>query len=407
MPLTDIAVRNIKPDSSKTLRLKDDRGLYLEVSPAGGKWWRLRYWMAGKENRLSLGVYPEVSLKDARERRDEARRLLAHGINPSQARKGLQAEAQADQETFKYLAEEWFAKFKHTWTDNTAETIISRLRKDIFPYIGSRAIREITAPELLAVLRRIESRGAVETARRDMQKCGQVFRYAVATGRAERDVAADLRGAIAPPKKRHFASIHEPKEVGELLRAIDGYSGSFVTRSALKLAPLTFVRPGELRHAEWTEIDLETGEWRIPAARMKMREKHIVPLSRQAVEVLRELQPLTGTGRYIFPGERSYARPMSENTVLGALRRLGYEKGEMTGHGFRSMASTILHEQGWASDVVERQLAHGDRNKIRASYNFAQHLPERRRMMQAWADYLDGLKDGGKIVPILQAAKTK
>lgn len=407
MPLTDIAVRNIKPDNSKTLRLKDDRGLYLEVSPAGGKWWRLRYWMAGKENRLSLGVYPDVSLKDARERRDEARRLIANGIDPSQVRKGLHAETLADQETFQLIAEEWFAQFKHTWTENTAETIISRLRKDIFPYIGSRAIREITAPELLAVIRRIESRGAVETARRDLQKCGQVFRYAVATGRAERDVAADLRGAIAPPKKRHFASIHEPKEVGELLRAIDGYNGSFVTRSALKLAPLTFVRPGELRHAEWTEIDLEAGEWRIPAARMKMREKHIVPLSRQAVEVLRELQPLTGTGRHVFPGERSYARPMSENTVLGALRRLGYEKGEMTGHGFRSMASTILHEQGWASDVVERQLAHGDRDKIRASYNFAQHLPERRRMMQAWADYLDGLKDGGKIVPIRQATQTK
>jgi len=407
MPLTDIVVRNVKPDNSKTLRLKDDRGLYLEVSPAGGKWWRLRYWMAGKENRLSLGVYPEVSLKDARERRDEARRLIANGVDPSQVRKGLHAETQADQETFQLIAEEWFTKFEHTWAKNTAETIISRLRKDIFPYIGTRAIREITAPELLAVIRRIESRGAVETARRDMQKCGQVFRYAVATGRAERDVAADLRGAIAPPKKRHFASIHEPKEVGELLRALDGYSGSFVTRSALKLAPLTFVRPGELRHAEWTEIDLEAGEWRIPAARMKMREKHIVPLSRQAVEVLRELQPLTGTGKYVFPGERSYARPMSENTVLAALRRLGYVKGEMTGHGFRSMASTILHEQGWASDVVERQLAHGDRNKIRASYNFAQHLPERRRMMQAWADYLDGLKDGGKIVPILQAAHGK
>jgi len=404
MPLTDIVVRNTKPDNSKTIRLKDDRGLYLEVSPAGGKWWRLRYWIAGKENRLSLGVYPEISLKDARERRDAARRLIANGVDPSQVRKGLHAESQAELETFQLIAEEWFAKFKHTWAENTAETIIGRLRKDIFPYIGTRAIREITAPELLGVIRRIESRGAVETARRDMQKCGQVFRYAIATGRAERDVAADLRGAIAPPKKRHFASIHEPREVGELLRAIDGYSGSFVTRSALKLAPLTFVRPGELRHAEWTEIDLDTAEWRIPAARMKMREKHIVPLSKQAVEVLQELQPLTGTGRYVFPGERSYARPMSENTVLGALRRLGYVKGEMTGHGFRSMASTILHEQGWDSEVVERQLAHGDRNKIRASYNYAQHLPERSRMMQAWADFLDSLREGGKVAPIFRAA---
>ncbi len=407
MPLTDIAVRNIKPDNSKTLRLKDDRGLYLEVSPAGGKWWRLRYWIAGKENRLSLGVYPEVTLKDARERRDEARRLLSNGIDPSAVRKGLHAEALTDKETFELIAEEWFSKHRHTWAENTAETIIGRLRKDVFPYIGSRPIRDITAPELLTVIRRIESRGAVETARRDLQKCGQIFRYALATGRAERNVALDLGGAIPPPKKQHFASIHEPKEIGELLRAIDGYRGSHVTRCAMKLAPLTFVRPGELRHAEWAEIDLDNAEWRIPAARMKMREKHIVPLSHQALNILLELHPLTGTGKYVFPGERSYARPMSENTVLVGLRRLGYVKGEMTGHGFRSMASTTLHEQGWPSEVIERQLAYGDRNKIRASYNFAQHLPERRRMMQAWADYLDGLKDGGKIVPIRQTTKIK
>ena len=403
MPLTDIAVRNAKPDNSKTIRLKDDRGLYLEISPAGGKWWRLRYWFKGKENRLSLGVYPDISLKEARERRDEARKLLANGVDHSIARKAQLSSVSADQETFQLIAEEWFEKFKHTWTENTAKTNIERLRKDIFPFIGGRPIREITAPELLAVLRRIESRGAVETARRDLQKCGQIFRYGVATGRAERDVAADLRGAIAPPKRRHFASIHEPKEVGELLRAIEGYKGGFVTCCALKLAPLTFVRPGELRHAEWSEIDLENGEWRIPAARMKMKEKHIVPLSTQAQAVLEELFPLTGTGRYVFPGERSYARPMSENTVLAALRRLGYDKGEMTGHGFRSMASTILHEQGWPSEVIERQLAHGDRNKIRASYNFAQHLPEHRRMMQAWADYLDALREGWKVVPIFQA----
>lgn len=392
MPLTDIAVRNAKPDNSKTLRLKDERGLYLEVSPAGGKWWRLRYWIGGKENRLSLGVYPDVSLKEARERRDEARRQIANGIDPSQVRKAGAAEANADKETFEIVAREWFAKYLHTWTDNTATTVITRLEKDIFPYLGSMPIREITAPELLATIRRIESRGAVETARRDLQKCGQILGYAVATGRATRNVAADLRGAIAPPKKRHFASIHEPKEIGELLRAIEGYKGSLVTRCALKFAPLTFVRPGELRHAEWAEIDMDTAEWRIPAARMKMREKHIVPLSRQALEVLQELHPLTGSSRYVFPGERSFARPMSENTVLAALRRLGYEKGEMTGHGFRSMASTMLHEQGWPSDVVERQLAHGDRDKIRASYNFAQHLPERRKMMQAWADYLDSLR---------------
>ena len=402
MPLTDTAVRNAKPDNTKTLRLKDERGLYLEIPPRGGKWWRLRYWIAGKENRLSLGVYPDISLKDARERRDEARRQIARGIDPSAVRKGIAAEQQATCETFQLIAEEWHTKFRHTWADNTAKTVIERLQKDIFPYIGARPIREITPPELLAVVRRIESRGAVETARRDLQKCGEIFRYALATGRAERDIAADLRGAIAPPKKRHFASIHEPKDIGELLRAIDGYQGSPVTRCALQLAPLTFVRPGELRHAEWSEIDLEAGEWRIPAARMKMREKHIVPLSRQALDVLRELHPITGGGLYVFPGARSATRPMSENAVLAALRRMGYEKGEMTGHGFRSMASTILHEQGWLSDVVERQLAHGDRNKVRASYNFAQHLDKRREMMQAWANYLDTLREGGKVVAIFK-----
>ncbi|KAF0231763.1 MAG: integrase family [Desulfovibrionaceae bacterium] len=392
--LTNIAIRNAKP-GPKPIRVFDGGGLYLEVSPAGGKHWRLKYRYGGKEKRLALGSYPTITLAEAREGSEAARKLLSSGVDPSAAKREAKVVQKASIDTFELIAEEWFAKYRHTWADNTAETVISRLRKDIFPYIGARPICEITPPELLTVIRRIEARGAVETARRDLQKCGQIFRYGIATGRAERDVAADLQGAIAPPKKRHFASIHEPKEIGELLRAIAGYQGSAVTRCALILAPLTFVRPGELRHAEWTEIDLETAEWRIPAARMKMREKHIVPLSRQAVAALQDLHPLTGTGRYVFSGERSRTRPMSENTVLAALRRLGYEKGEMTGHGFRSMASTILHEQGWMSDVIERQLAHGDRNKIRASYNFAQHLPERRRMMQAWADYLDTLRKTG------------
>ncbi|GAB6124903.1 tyrosine-type recombinase/integrase [Humidesulfovibrio idahonensis] len=403
MALTDTTCRNAKP-KEKSYLLKDDRGLFLEVSPKGGKWWRFRYTFAGKANRLGLGVYPDVPLAQARERRDEARKLIADGINPSAVRKEAKAEGVVQHETFQAITEEWFQEFRHTWTDSTAETIISRLRMDVFPYLGARPIREITPPELLAVIRRIAARGAVETARRNLQKCGKVFRYAVADGKAKRDITADLRGAIAPPAKRHFASIHEPKEIGELLRAIDAYRGSPVTRCALKLAPLTFVRPGELRHAEWAEIDMEAAEWRIPAERMKMREKHIVPLSQQALEVLRELHPLTGTGRYIFPGGRSTSRPMSENAVLAALRRMGYERGEMTGHGFRSMASTILHEQGWLSDAVERQLAHGERNKVKASYNFAQHLPERRRMMQAWADYLDALREGGKVVPLFKAS---
>jgi len=393
--LTNIAIRNAKP-GAKPIRLFDGRGLYLEISPAGGKHWRLKYRYGGKEKRLALGSYPTITLAEAREGSEAARKLLASGLDPSAAKKEAKVVQKAAVETFELVAEEWFAKFRHTWADNTAETVISRLRKDIFPFIGLRPIGEVTAMELLSVVRRIEARGAVETARRDLQKCGQVLAYAVATGRALRNVAVDLRGAIAPPKKRHFASIHEPKEIGALLRAIDGYQGSAITRCALKLAPLTFVRPGELRHAEWVEIDLETAEWRIPAARMKMREKHIVPLSRQAIEALLELHPLTGADCYVFPGERSRTRPMSENTVLAALRRLGYGAGEMTGHGFRSMASTILHEQGWHSDAVERQLAHGDRDKVRASYNFAQHLEKRREMMQAWADYLDTLRTGGQ-----------
>jgi integrase len=395
MKLTDPAVKNAAP-KEKQYTMYDSEGLFLLVMPNGSKLWRWKYRVGGVERRTSLGVYPKVSLKAARLERDRLQTELKRGVDPAAEKQALKAVERATGETFQLIAEEWHKKFRHTWADNTAKTILERLQKDIFPYIGARPIREITPPELLAVIRRIESRGAVETARRDLQKCGEIFRYALATGRAERDIAADLRGAIAPPKKRHFASIHEPKEIGELLRAIDGYQGSPVTRCALQLAPLTFVRPGELRHAEWTEIDLEAGEWRIPAARMKMREKHIVPLSRQALEVLHELQPLTDGGRYVFPGARSADRPMSENAVLAALRRMGYEKGEMTGHGFRSMASTILHEQGWLSDVVERQLAHGDRNKVRASYNFAQHLPERRKMMQAWADYLDALRKGGK-----------
>lgn len=402
MKLTDPAVKNAAP-KEKQYTLYDSEGLFLLVMPNGSRLWRWKYRVGGVERRTSLGVYPKVSLRAARLERDRLQAELKRGVDPAVEKQALKAVERATGETFQLIAEEWHKKFRHTWADNTAKTVIERLQKDIFPYIGARPICEITPPELLAVVRRIESRGAVETARRDLQKCGEIFRYALATGRAERDIAADLRGAIAPPKKRHFAAIHEPKEIGELLRAIDGYQGSPVTRCALQLAPLTFVRPGELRHAEWTEIDLDVGEWRIPAARMKMREKHIVPLSRQALDVLRELHSLTGAGLYVFPGARSASRPMSENAVLAALRRMGYEKGEMTGHGFRSMASTILHEQGWPSDVVERQLAHGDRNKVRAAYNFAQHLPERRKMMQAWADYLDSLREGGKVVPLFKA----
>ena len=399
MALTNIAISNAKPGKS-VIRLKDERGLYLEISPNGGKWWRLRYWIGGKENRISLGVYPDVSLKDARERRDEARKLIANGIDPSEARKAEKTEAVAEGETVELVGREWHDKFKASLTERSAAEILHRLERDVFPWIGSKPIKDVTAPELLDVVRRIESRGAPETARRCLQYLSRIGRYAVATGRAERDTAADLRGCILPASKRHFSSLTNPKDIAALLRSIDSYQGSLVVLCALRLASMTFVRPGELRKAEWTEFNFEESEWRIPAERMKMKEQHIVPLSRQAVAILRELHPLTGSGKYVFPSIRSSARPMSENTVNGALRRMGYTKEEMTGHGFRSMASTLLNEMGWNRDAIERQLAHGERNAVRASYNFAEYLPERRRMMASWSDYLDKLKAGAKITPL-------
>jgi integrase len=396
MPLTDTAVRKAKP-SLKPVRLFDGGGLYLEVAPSGGKWWRLKYRIAEKEKRLSLGVYPDVSLKDARAKRDDARRLLANGIDPSEHRQASKtALVEHAANSFEAIAREWYAKFSQNWVDSHSSKIIRRLERDVFPWLGARPINAIAASELLTALRRIESRGALETSHRAMQNCGQVFRYAVASGRAERDPTADLRGALPPVKERHHASIKDPKAIGALLRAIDGYQGSLITKCALRLAPLVFVRPGELRKAEWTEFNLDAAEWRIPAERMK----HIVPLSTQAVAILRDLHALTGARRYVFPGARTNGRPMSENTVNAGLRRLGYAKDEMTGHGFRSIASTLLNEQGWHRDAIERQLAHAERNNVRAAYNFAEHLPERRKMMQAWADYLDGLKAGADVIPL-------
>jgi integrase len=399
--LTESAIRNAKR-GAKPRRLYDNAGLYLEVSPAGGKLWRLKYRHAGKEKRLALGVYPDVSLKQARERRDDARKQIASGRDPAAERKA--AKQETDPESFETVAREWFGKFSLHWAVSHSDKIIRRLERDLFPYLGSRSIKSITAPELLTVLRRIEARGTSETAHRALQNCGQIFRYAVATGRAERNPAGDLRGALAPTQETHYPSITEPKAVGELLRALDGYQGDLITRSALKLAPLVFVRPGELRRAEWVEIDLDKAEWRIPAEKMKARAPHVVPLSRQAVAILKELHPLTGGGRYVFPGLRSLSRPMSENTVNAALRRLGYDQHTLTGHGFRSMASTLLNEQGWNRDAIERQLAHGERDAVRAAYNYAEHLPVRRKMMQSWADYLDGLRVGGKVVPIKRKA---
>ena len=390
MPLTNTAIRSAKP-RVKRYRLFDSQGLYIEVAPSGGKWWRLKYRILGKEKRLSLGVYPEVSLKDAREKRDQARRSLSEGADPIEARK---LQSIADGTSFEAVAREWFIKFAPGWSAGHANRILRRLENDVFPWLGSRSIDQIDPPELLKVARRIESRGALETAHRAIRNCGQVFRYAVATGRAERDPTTDLNGALPPARSRHYPTITDPEAISDLLRAIGGYQGSPITQAALRLAPLVFVRPGELRHAEWPDINLKSAEWRIPPEKMKNRRIHLVPLSRQAIAILKELQLLTGHGQYLFPGRRSPRRPMSENTINAALRNLGYDKNQMTGHGFRSMASTLLNEQGcWHPDAIERQLAHVEGNSVRAAYNYAEHLEERRRMMQWWADYLDHLKN--------------
>ena len=403
MPLTDTAIRNAKP-GEKTIKLFDERGLYLEVSPAGGKWWRLKYRFDGKEKRLSLGVYPDVSLKDARERRDAARKLLADGTDPSENRKA-QKSARADRaaNSFEVVAREWYAKYSATWAKDHGNRILRRFERDIFPWIGGRPIAEVTAPELLTVVRRIEDRGARETAHRALGNCGQVFRYAVATGRAERDPSGDLRGALPPVKGEHFAATTDPKRVGEILRALDGYQGTLTVRCALRLAPLVFVRPGELRKAEWADIDLDAAEWRYTVT--KTNTPHIVPLSRQAAAILRELQSLTGHGQFVFPGARSNGRPMSDNAILAAMRRMGIGKEEMSGHGFRAVARTILDEVlGVRPDYIEHQLAHAVRDPNGRAYNRTAHLPERRKMMQQWADYLDKLKAGAEIIPINQTA---
>lgn len=400
MPLTDTKARNAKP-KNKQYKIFDIAGLFLVVTPAGSKWWRFKYRFGGKEKLISLGTYPEVSLAQARVRRDEARKQVADGIDPSQVRKALKDVKVQKENTFEAVAREWHTKFTPTWTSGHALTIKSRLELNVFPWIGQRPIVEIKAPELLMVLHRIESRGALETAHRVRAICGQVFRYAIATGRAERDPAADLRGALPSVKTKHHAALTNPEKIAGLLRAIDGYQGTFVTKCALRLAPLLFVRPGELRHMEWAEIDLEAAEWNIPAEKMKTRQPHLVPLARQAIEILRELQPLTGAGRYVFPSARTSYRPMSNNAILAALRRMGFDKSEMTGHGFRAMARTILDGVlQMLPDFIEHQLAHAVRDPNGRAYNRTAYLAERRKMMQVWADYLAGLKVGSKVIPL-------
>ena len=401
MAITDIKVRTSKA-KDKPYKITDGDGLFLLVTPSGGKWWRFKYRFDGKEKLISFGTYPEVSLSSARDKRTEARRQNAAGIDPGEARKAQKASrSESAANSFEVIAREWHNRFSPTWTKMYAERVLDRLQRDAFPWIGARPIAEIKAPDVLAVLRRVESRGALESAHRLRTIIGQVCRYAVATGRTERDPTGNLKGALPPKNRTHFASVTDPKEVAPLLRAIDDYQGSFVVKCAMRLAPLVFVRPGELRQAEWSEIDLDAGEWNIPAEKMKMNSAHLVPLSRQAVEILKELQPLTGVSRYVFPSGRTLARPMSENAVLAALRRMGYSKEEMTGHGFRAMARTILDEVLQVRpDFIEHQLAHAVKDPNGRAYNRTAHLTERRKMMQTWADYLDGLKAGAKVLPL-------
>lgn len=403
MALSDVAVRNAKP-GEKPIRMFDGGGLYLEVAPTGGKLWRLKYRFGGKEKLLALGKYPDVSLKDARERRDEARKLLANEVDPSENRKQQKsAKAERSANSFEVVAREWIAKNTPTWAASHASKIIRRLEMYVYPWLGGKPIADITAPDLLALARRIESKGAIETAHRALQNCGQVFRYAVATGRAERDPTGDLRGALQSVKSTHMAAVTEPHKVAELLRTFDTYQGTLTVRCALQLAPLVFVRPGELRTAEWSDIDLDTAEWRFTAS--KTGTAHIVPLSHQSVAILLEIQALTGDGRFVFPSARTGERPMSDNAILAAMRRLGIAKDEMSGHGFRAMARTILDEVlGYRPDLIEHQLAHAVRDPNGRAYNRTAHLPERRKMMQAWADYLDKLKVGAEVIPLHRKA---
>ena len=403
MALTDTAVKNAKSDG-KTVKMFDERGLYLELSPSGGKWWRLKYRFDNKEKRLSLGVYPDVRLKNARDRRDKARKLLANGIDPSENRKTQKAvHADRAANSFEVVAREWFAKYAKTWAASHSERVVRLFERDIFPWTGGRPVADVTAPEILTVMRRIEARGALETAHRALGNCGQVFRYAVATRRAMRNPSGDLRGALSPVKKSHFAAATEPKQVADILRAMDGYEGTLTVRCALRLAPLVFVRPGELRKAEWEDIDLDAAEWRYTVT--KTNTPHIVPLSRQAVEILREIHPLTGHGRFVFTGARSNTRSMSDNAILAAMRRMGIDKDEMSGHGFRAVARTILDEVlGVRPDYIEHQLAHAVRDPNGRAYNRTAHLVERKKMMQKWADYLDKLKAGAEVIPIRQEA---
>lgn len=411
MKLTDRKINTAKA-KDKPYKLFDGKGLYLLINPSGSKLWRFRYRFNKKEKLLSLGIYPDVSLKKARDRLAEAREILADGMDPSTHRKEQkQQKAALQANTFEAVAREWSTK-KHQIevSQEHARRTLIRLEQDIFHWLGSRPITEITPPELLEALRRVENRGAIETAHRIKQACGQVFQYAISSGLAERDITADLKGALTPYRSKHFSTVTDAKEIGPLLRAIDTYQGHFITHCALKLLPLVFVRPGMLRQAEWAGIDIDNALWTIKAKHIKMKRedkeqdmrKHYVPLSRQALEILKEIQPLTGNSQYVFHGVRSNRQPISENTMNQALNRLGY-KNVIVPHGFRHMASTVLNENGFEPDWIEVQLCHVDKNTVRATYNHAKYLEDRKKMLQWWADYLDRLKHGAAIIPFKKA----
>jgi integrase len=389
MALSDAKVRNAKPQR-KPYKINDGEGMFLLVASSGSKYWRFKYHYGGKEKLLALGVYPEVSLSDARERRAQARKTIAAGNDPGEVKKEKKRlTVLKNENAFEAVAREWVEQTRHALAGVTLKTRVARLERHVFPKLGNRPIADITAPEVLSMLRVVESSGALDTARRIMQTCGQIFMYAIATGRAERNPVPDLKGALKTPVMKHHAYL-KAAELPDFLERLEAYDGGLETKLALWLLLLTFVRTTELRAAEWAEFSLDKAEWRIPASRMKMKEEHIVPLSSQAVAILREIQTHTGNRQHVFPNQHNPISFMSENTMLYALYRMGYHS-RTTGHGFRSTASTILNENGFMPDVIERQLAHGERNKVRAAYNHAQYLPERRKMMQWWADYLDGV----------------
>jgi integrase len=406
--LTDTEIRKAKPQE-KPRKLSDGGGLYLMITPTGGKLWNMKYSYAGKEKKLSFGAYPAVSLADARQRRDDAKKLLANGQDPAAIKKAIQeaavAEAAVELNTFEKVAREWFEMRKAEWVDTHVVSVKARLETYIVPVLGSRPISEIRAADVRAMLLQIEARGTTETAKRVKVICGQVFRYAVTRDYVEHDPTAALKPSelFRKTEKKHHAAITTPKELAPLLRAIDDYPGSFVVKSALRLAPMFFVRPGELRKMEWSEVDLDESLWSLPAGKMKTRQPHLVPLSQQAVSILRELHQLTGGGQYVF-AVRTGSRPMSENTVNVALRSLGYDNTLMTGHGFRAVARTILDEVlGFRVDIIEHQLAHAVKDANGRAYNRTSFIEDRRRMMQQWSDYLDGLKAGAKVIPLHRA----